>query len=76
MEYEMSLKEILQKIVSDQQTILLNDGNQEWEAGALLASLPEPRLKVNAFFQSGLYIAEIDPKGYLGRVLYRVKSRN
>ena len=70
----MSLKEILQKIVSDHQAILLNDGNQEWEAGALLASLPEPRFKVNAFFQSGLYIAETDPKGYLGRVLYRVKS--
>ena len=72
----MSLKEILQKIVTDQQAILLNDGVQEWEAGALLANLPEPRLKVNAFFQSGMYIAEIDPKGYLGRVLYRVKSKN
>ena len=70
----MSLKEILQKIVNDQEEILLNDGTKEWEADMLLTSLPEPRLRVNAYFQSGLYIAEVDPKGYLGRVLYRVKK--
>ena len=70
----MSLKDILQKIVNDQETIILNDGSKEWQADALLTSLPEPRLRVNAYFQSGLYIAEVDPKGYLGRVLYRVKN--
>jgi hypothetical protein len=70
----MSLKEILQKIVSNQEAIVLNDGTKEWEANALLASLSEPRLRVNAYFQSGLYIAEVDPKGYLGRVLYRVRK--
>ena len=71
----MSLKEILQKIVNDHEAILLHDGKQEWEASTLLGNLSEPRLKANAYFQSGLYIAEIDPKGYLGRVLYRVKDR-
>jgi hypothetical protein len=76
MEYIMSLKEILQKIVNDQEEILLNDGTKEWEADMLLTSLPEPRLRVNAYFQSGLYIAEVDPKGYLGKVLYRVKTKN
>jgi uncharacterized membrane-anchored protein len=70
----MSLKEILQKIVNDQKKIVLNDGTKEWEADALLTSLPELKLKVNAYFQAGLYIAEVDPKGYLGRVLYRVKK--
>jgi hypothetical protein len=68
----MSLKEILQKIVNDQAKILLNDGIREWEAGTLLTSLSEPKLRVNAYFQAGLYIAEVDPRGYLGRVLYRV----
>ena len=72
----MSLKEILQKIINDQEEILLNDGLQEWEASTLLENLSEPKLRVNAHFQSGLYIAEVDPKGYLGRVLYRVKSQN
>lgn len=70
----MSLKDILQKIVSDQKEIILDDGTKEWQADTLLTSLPEPRLRVNAYFQSGLYIAEVDPKGYLGRVLYRVKK--
>jgi uncharacterized membrane-anchored protein len=70
----MSLKEILQKIVDDQKSIILHDGVKEWQANTLLNSLSESKLKINAYFQRGMYIAEIDPKGYLGRVLYRVKS--
>jgi hypothetical protein len=70
----MSLKDILRKIVDDKSQILLCDSIQEWEASTLLESLSEPRLKTNAYFQAGLYIAEIDPKGYLGRVLYKVKK--
>ena len=70
----MSLKDILQKIVNDRKTIVLNDGAREWEASTLLENLSEPKLSVNAYFQIGLYIAEIDPKGYLGRVLYRVRK--
>jgi len=71
----MSLKEILQSIANDQDDIILIDGSQEWEASTLLKDLPEPKLRVNAHIQRGMYIAEIDPKGYLGRVLYRVKSK-
>ena len=70
----MSLKDILLKIVNDQDAIVLNDGSREWEASTLLENLSEPKLSVNAYFQIGLYIAEIDPKGYLGRVLYRVRK--
>jgi hypothetical protein len=72
----LNLKEIHQKIRNDQEPILLCDSVQEWDAGALLENLSESRLKVNAHFQAGLYIAEIDPKGYLGRVLYKVKMKN
>jgi hypothetical protein len=72
----MNLKDILQKIVDDKSPILLCDSVQEWEASTLLESLSELRLMTNAYFQAGLYIAEIDPKGYLGRVLYKVKTKN
>ena len=71
----MNLKEILQKIVSENLPILLCDSDKEWEASVLLEELTEPRLKVNAHLQSGLYIAEIDHGGYLGRVLYRIKQK-
>jgi hypothetical protein len=72
----LKLKEILQKIVEDKSPILLCDSNREWEASSLLANLSEPMLKTNAYFQSGVYIAEIDPKGYLGRVLFKVKIKD
>ncbi|UCE08889.1 MAG: hypothetical protein JSW07_22150 [bacterium] len=71
----MNLKEILQKIVDNKEPILLCDNNQEWEANVLLEKLSEPKLKVDAYLQSGLYIAEINPGGYLGQVLYRVKQK-
>lgn len=71
----LNLKEILQKIVDNKESILLNDNNQDWEVNILLETLSESKLKVNAYFQSNLYIAEIDPRGYLGRVLYKVKQK-
>ncbi len=71
----MNLKEILQKIVDSKEPILLCDSNQEWEASLLLERLSEPMLKLKAYIQPGLYIAEINPGGYLGRVLYRVKQK-
>lgn len=70
----MRLREILQSIVNDQQAIILDDGVQEWEASRLIEDLPEPKLKISAYFQAGMYIAEIDSKGYLGRVLYKVRQ--
>lgn len=71
----MQLKEILQKIVNDDESVLLSDSNQDWEAASLLNSLSEPMLKTKAYLQPGLYIAEISEAGYLGRVLYKVKNR-
>ena len=71
----MNLKDILSKLVEDDTPVVLHDGDQDWEADALLDNLSEPRLKTNAHMQSGLYIAEINEGGYLGRILYRVKEK-
>ena len=71
----MSLRDILMKLANDNEPVLLNDGQQDWKASELLANLSEPRLKTTAHIQAGMYIAEIDPKGYLGRILFRVKEK-
>ncbi|MFC2084742.1 hypothetical protein ACFLS9_06770 [Bacteroidota bacterium] len=71
----MSLKDILEDIVKKQEAILLCDTAQEWEAANLLQSLPNQKLKRRAYFQQGLYIAEINDSGYLGRVLYKIKRK-
>jgi hypothetical protein len=70
----VSLKDILQKLVSEKTRVLLADNQAEWEAGALLEKLSETRLKTSAHMQPGLYIAEISEAGYLGRVLYKLKT--
>ena len=41
------------------------------DAGTLLQTLSNPMLATQAHMQPGLYIAEINPDGYLGRVLLR-----
>ncbi len=71
----MKLKEILQKMVNDKAPVLLSDKKQDWEAVALLKSLTEPMLKRQVYLQPGMYIAEINDVGYLGRVLYKVKRK-
>jgi len=71
----MSLQEILQKIVENNYPILLADSEKEWEANALLTSLSVPALKRSAHMQSGLYIAEVNEGGFLGRVLYKIKRK-
>jgi len=68
----MNLKEILQKIVKENQPILLNDKQKNWEAGDLLNLLSTSRLGIKAYLQPGLYIAEINEAGYLGQVIYKV----
>ncbi|MFH2107360.1 MAG: hypothetical protein ABII93_01715 [Chrysiogenia bacterium] len=70
----MSLKDILQKLVSEKTQVLLADSQSEWQAEVLLENLSETRLKTSAHMQPGLYIAEISEAGYLGRVLYKLKS--
>jgi len=71
----MSLKEILQKIVDNGESILLSDKEKDWEAGELLSGLSERTLKTPAHLQQGMYIAEISPAGYLGRVMFKVKQK-
>ena len=71
----MNLREILQKIVSAGEPFLLADSRKEWSASDLLKSLSEPMLKRKAHLQPGMYIALINDGGYLGEVLYKVKSK-
>ena len=71
----MRLKEILQKIAKDKEPVLLSDGEEDWEARTLLENLSEPMLKRQAYFQPGLYIAEISDAGFLGQVMYRIKQK-
>lgn len=70
----MSLREILEKLVLERVPILLTDRNKDWEASELLENLSQPMLKRSAYFQPGMYIALINDAGYLGEVLYRVKT--
>jgi hypothetical protein len=71
----MILKEILTGLVEKKMPVLLNDGNNDWDADALLKKLSVPMLNRSAYLQPGLYIAEIDNGGYLGQVLYKVKQK-
>jgi len=72
----MSLREILEKIVEDDEQVLLSDSSKDWEASKLLENLSEPMLRRQAYLQPGLYIAEINDAGYLGTVLYKVKNKS
>ena len=71
----MSLKEILQNLVEKRVPILLSDTEKDWEVGELLSALSERMLKTQAHLQPGLYIAEINNGGYLGRVMFKVKPK-
>jgi len=71
----MVLREILEKIETEETPIWLSDRKGDWDARDLLARLSEPMLKRQAYLQPGLYIALINDGGYLGEVLYRVKQR-
>lgn len=71
----MSLRDILVSLQQNGTPVLLNDGSKDWEANDLLETLPELKLKRSAYLQPGMYIAEINDGGYLGRVLYKVKQR-
>ncbi|MEW6363432.1 MAG: hypothetical protein AB1714_02205 [Acidobacteriota bacterium] len=72
----MVLKDILRKIADSGEPVLLKDGRGEWQAGDLLEQLSDARLRTSAYMQPGLYIAEINESGYLGRVLYRFGAKS
>ncbi len=74
-EETVSLKEILEKLITENVPILLTDRRGEWEASEVLGNLSGPMLSRRAYFQPGMYIALINDGGYLGEVLYRVKSK-
>jgi hypothetical protein len=67
----MTLRDILQKMVDDKNSAKLSNGNGATDASTLLETLSKPMLATKAHMQPGLYIAEINPDGYLGRVLLR-----
>jgi hypothetical protein len=71
----MVLREILERIETEEIPIWLSDRKGDWNASDLLDSLSEPMLKRQAHLQPGLYIALINDGGYLGEVLYRVKQK-
>ena len=72
----MSLRQILEKLVEDEEQVWLSDRKGDWKADQLLGNLSEPMLRRQAHLQPGLYIALINDGGYLGEVLYRVKPEN
>lgn len=68
----MVLKDILEKLIADNEPVLLSDGNKNWEPKDLIENLSNIYLKREAYMQKGMYIAEIDPKGYLGAVMFKI----
>jgi hypothetical protein len=71
----MSLKEALAAIVEAGEPILLRAAGAEWEARALLDSLPERKLGQRVQYMPGFYIAAVSDSMCLGEVLYRIKKK-
>ena len=71
----MRLQEVLEQMVTKESPLLLTASGEDWEAGSLLENLPSPKLNRRVHVQPGLYIAEINDAGYLGRILYKFKQK-
>ena len=67
----MTLRETLQKMVAENGSTRLTKGKDIVEPAVLLDTLSDPLLDRYVYMQPGLYIAEINEGGYLGRVLFR-----
>ena len=72
----MTLREILQNMVDEGDMAKLSNGNGAMDPAVLLETLSEPMLKTPAYIQAGLYIAQMDENGYLGRVLFRFEDQD
>jgi len=72
----MTLQEILIRLDENGDDITLSSSSGVYTASGLLASLPLARLNTRAHVQPGLYIAEVDDKGYMGAVMYRFSENN
>jgi hypothetical protein len=71
----MTLRELLEKIITDRTPVLFKDSIRAWEACDLLGNLSAPMLRRQVHLQPGLYVAMINDKGYLGEVLYKIESK-
>jgi len=69
------LRDALAEIASGGDAVLLQGGGADWEARALLDSLPERKLERPVHFMPGFYIAAVGETGCLGEVLYRIKRK-
>ena len=71
----MSLRDALATIVDASEPILLRSADTDWEAQALLDSLPERKLGQRVQYMPGFYIAAVSESMCLGEVLYRIKKK-
>lgn len=69
----MCLKEILQKLAGEEDMKLYDNDKTPAQAAVLLTTLSERMLNKKAHLQPGMYIAEINDKGYLGNIMFRFK---
>lgn len=70
----MTLKDVLTGLENTHQKLLLSSRDGSFTPAGLLGTLSETKLKTQAHYQPGLYIAEINEAGYLGAVLFEVKK--
>jgi len=70
----MCLKDVLEKIVADNQAVVLRDSRQEWKAADLLQKLSTGMLKRPVHMLPGVYIAALTESGLMGEVLYRLRA--
>ena len=71
----MSLKDALATIRGAGEPVLLRTNGTDWEAQALLDSLPERKLEQRVQYMPGFYIAAVSESMCLGEVLYRIKKK-
>jgi hypothetical protein len=71
----MCLREVLEKIVNDCQSVILKDSRQDWEAADLLTNLSPRLLGRPVHMLPGVYIAAVAESGLMGEVLYRLRVK-
>jgi len=72
----MSLRDALAAIAAADEPVLLRSAGADWEARALLESLPERKLGQKVQYMPGFYIAAVSDAMCLGEVLYRITKRS
>jgi hypothetical protein len=72
----MNLREVLEKIVTERQAVILKDSRRDWEAADLLTSLSPRVLGRSVHMLPGVYIAAVAESGLMGEVLYRLRVKD